>query len=416
MAARSPRVLSCFSGVGGLDLAFRCVVPDARVVCYVEREVPAVAILAARMADGLLDPAPVWSDVRTVPGVVRAEWVVGGFPCQDLSSAGKGAGLGGERSGLFYAMLDAADRCGAGWLFMENVRAILTAAGASDDEDGGEVDDDPDAVRAVAAVLGELADRGWDAEWTCVRASDVGAPHGRDRWFGLAWRVGDSAGERRDGGAQNGRGQPAEVSRAGHQDVADRSGDGRERVWGARAGRSRLEDDGAGLADADLARREGRCMRGTGCPDECDPGASGGQVAHPLRDGLPRLEERDLDATGRLDAPRGNDAYRRRIDLPLFPPGQGEWTDAGGGRLVPLDRDAARWVEVLEARPDLAPAVEPAVCGVADGVAGRIDRLRACGNGVVVVQGALALVELLRRAAMNDDDTLAAAGGEATRG
>ncbi len=342
MAARSPRVLSCFSGVGGLDLAFRFVVPRARVVCYVERDLPAARVLAARMADGSLDPAPIWSDVRTVPDVVRAEWVVGGFPCQDLSAAGRRDGLGGARSGLFYALLDAADRCGARFLFLENVRGILTADGVACEVDADGVGDEPDAVRAIASVSWALADRGFDAEWVCIRASDVGAPHGRDRWFCVAWR--------------------------GMADAV-RGGRGEDRSRARRA----EEPDDAGQR-----------------PDVAD--ADG--------DGLLGLEECNLQQSAWIEGEYRPDHDRRGADLPIFPPGPGTWADAGGGRLVPLDRDAARWIAVLEARPDLAPAIEPGVRGVADWMAARVDRLRACGNGVVVVQGAVALVALLRRAGL----------------
>lgn len=406
MASRPARVLSCFSGVGSLDLAHRLVFPDARVVCYIEREIPAVAGLAARMADGSLHPAPVWSDVRTVPDVVRAEWVVGGFPCQDLSSAGKRGGIGGARSGLFYAMLDAAERCGARYLFLENVRGILSADGVDGEVDADGMGDGADAVRAIASVSWALADGGFDAEWVCLRASAVGAPHGRDRWFCLAWRVADASsarhGEPEVGGADRGdardwprRGEPER----GCPEVADPEGeDGRGelqegRAWRGRAGSTR---DGANMADPRVPGRQGRERERhalDGSTPECR-----GALADPERDGLHRIAERDIDEAQGLGASRRDDADRRGADLPLFPPGPGEWADGGGGRMLPLDRDAARWVEVLAERPDLAPAVEPGVRGVAHGVADRVVRLRGAGNGVVVLQGAVALRLLCRRA------------------
>lgn len=425
VAAR-PRVLSCFSGVAGLDLAFRCVVPDARTVCYVEREVPAVAVLAARMADGSIDAAPVWSDVRTVPAVVQADWCIGGFPCQDISGAGKREGINGARSGLWFAMLDAAHRAGCRYLFVENVRRLV--------------------LDGVDAVLGSLADRGWDAEWLCVRAADVGAPHGRDRWFGLAWRLDDAergererelasgrrsrrrgaASRRSDGVAHAeghlGRGELAESgARFGW---AGPSGDGGS-VADAVGGRSR-DERGVGveagrepraggevLADAPSRRERERLGVGATSGDGSEPGLEGhGEVvANPDRGGRVELCERD-EREGRAGAEREGGSIQRDLlgdaggrhahvaQDGIFPPGPGSWADAGGGRFVPLDRDAARWVALLGERPDLAPAVEPAVRGEAHGLARRVDRLRACGNGVVVVQGALALVELLRRAGL----------------
>ena len=137
-----------------------------------------------------MDAAPVWSDLLTFDA---ASWrgavdcVVAGFPCQDLSLAGRRARLDGKRSGLFFAIADIADACGARFMFLENVAGIASATASVVDEAEGELDE-----RAAARVLGELADRGWHAEWLTLRASDVGASHQRERWFCWAWRsVGD---------------------------------------------------------------------------------------------------------------------------------------------------------------------------------------------------------------------------------
>ena len=165
--------ISLFAGAGGLDLAVRLVAPEARCCGYVEIEVPAVGILAARMEDGSLDAAPVWSDIRTFPtGLYRGRvaGAVFGFPCTDLSVAGKQAGLeGGTRSGLFYEAMRVVREVGCEWVFLENVPPVL-------------------AFPAGHAVLRELAESGFDAEWVSVRAADVGAPHRRERVFILGNR------------------------------------------------------------------------------------------------------------------------------------------------------------------------------------------------------------------------------------
>ena len=148
-----------------------------RTVCYVEREAAAAAQLATLMEAGALDQAPVWSDMLTFDGAAWrgcVDLVVAGFPCQDLSVAGRRAGLGGKRSGLFFRVLDIADDCGADELVLENVAGIASATASVVDEAEGALEE-----RAVARVLGELADRGWDAEWLPLSASDVGASHGR---------------------------------------------------------------------------------------------------------------------------------------------------------------------------------------------------------------------------------------------
>ncbi len=98
--------------------------------------------------------------------------VTGGFPCQDLSIAGKGAGLGGSRSGLWWQMLRIVRLARPRWVVVENVAALLG--------------------RGLGAVVGPLAESGYRVEWDCIPASAVGAPHQRDR----VWIVGHLASER----------------------------------------------------------------------------------------------------------------------------------------------------------------------------------------------------------------------------
>lgn len=157
-----------------------------RTVCYLEREAYAAAVLAARMEEGSLDGAPIWPDLLTFDGAAwrgAVDCIAAGFPCQDLSLAGRRAGLDGARSGLFFNICDIADACGARFLFLENVAGIASATATVVDEAEGTLEE-----RAAARVLGELADRGWNSEWLTLSASDVGASHGRARWFCWAWR------------------------------------------------------------------------------------------------------------------------------------------------------------------------------------------------------------------------------------
>lgn len=197
-----------------------------RTVCYLEREAYAAAVLAARMEEGSLDGAPIWPDLLTFDGAAwrgAVDCIAAGFPCQDLSLAGRRAGLDGARSGLFFNILDIADDCGAQCLFLENVAGIASATATVVDEAEGPLEE-----RAAARVLGELADRGWNAEWLTLSASDVGASHGRERWFCWAWRVGYTGlqhqhlQQRQDG---------AEHPGAGFKLAHPASGDRRQQPW-----------------------------------------------------------------------------------------------------------------------------------------------------------------------------------------
>lgn len=200
------RILSLFSGAGMLDRGIHGALQrlgfSPRTVLYCECDPGAQRILSARCEDQRLHDAPVWPDVRTLPGHRlrgRIDAVVGGFPCQDISFAGAGAGVGqGTRSGLFFDLLRTATDCGASLIFLENVAAIDSAAShvpPSEEEDpyrneGAEIEE-----RIAAMVIGAMADAGFHAAWVPLSASDVGAPHGRARWWCIGWRVANPPGQ-----------------------------------------------------------------------------------------------------------------------------------------------------------------------------------------------------------------------------
>jgi len=192
------RIGSLFSGAGGLDLAVEEVF-GGRTVWHCEVDPAASTVLAHR-----------WPGVPNLGDVTDIDWstvepvdvLCGGFPCQDLSCAGKRAGLAaGTRSGLWAEYARAVDILRPGWVVIENVRGILSVAAnrtvESDEAGVGDGSGGP-VLRALGAVLGDLADLGYDAQWVTVAASSVGAPHRRERVFILAspadaaqqsWRV-----------------------------------------------------------------------------------------------------------------------------------------------------------------------------------------------------------------------------------
>jgi DNA (cytosine-5)-methyltransferase 1 len=181
------RIGSLFSGYGGLDIAVSNVL-DATVAWHCEWDDAPSQILEKRYPG-----VPNYRDVTQVDftKVEKVDVLTGGFPCQDLSLAGKRAGLkNGTRSGLWSEFARAIDEIRPRMVVIENVRGLLSASADNGMEPcswcvGDESGEPP--LRALGAVLGDLADLGFDAEWTGVRASDAGAPHNRFRVFIIAY-------------------------------------------------------------------------------------------------------------------------------------------------------------------------------------------------------------------------------------
>ena len=117
--------LDLFSGIGGISLAL---IPWVEAAAYCERDRYAQSVLLQRMWNGELPVSPIWDDVRTLQAAhfngMAIDIIYGGFPCQDISSAGAGAGLEGERSGLFFEIVRLARELQPRFVFLENVPAI----------------------------------------------------------------------------------------------------------------------------------------------------------------------------------------------------------------------------------------------------------------------------------------------------
>jgi len=158
--------LDLFSGIGGIGFALRDYV---RTIAYCENDRYAQGVLLSRMQSGDIDKAPIWDDVRTLNKKLLPEIdiIFGGFPCQDISVAGLGKGLEGERSGLFFEIIRLAKEIRPSFVFLENVPAIRT--------------------KGLEKVIEAFTEIRYDCRWTCISASDVGANHKRERWFLLAY-------------------------------------------------------------------------------------------------------------------------------------------------------------------------------------------------------------------------------------
>lgn len=177
------KIGSLFSGYGGLDLAVSKMT-GATVAWHCEWEEAPSKILEAHFPN-----IPNYKDVSKVDWskVEPVDILTGGFPCQDLSLAGKRAGMkDGNRSGLWSEFYKAIEIIQPKLVVIENVRGLLSAKANSGMEYPTEIMDQTRGkplLRALGAVLGDLADIGYDAKWTSVRASDAGAPHQRFRVF-----------------------------------------------------------------------------------------------------------------------------------------------------------------------------------------------------------------------------------------
>jgi site-specific DNA-cytosine methylase len=165
---RSMNELALFAGCGGGILAGHLL--GWRTVAAVEIEDYPRRVLLQRQADGLLPRFPIWDDICTFDGKPwrgKVQVVSGGFPCQDISAAGKGAGLDGERSGLWGEMARIICEVRPDYAFIEN-SPMLT-------------------IRGLDRVLCDLAEMGFDAKWGVLGADDVGAKHKRDRIWIVAY-------------------------------------------------------------------------------------------------------------------------------------------------------------------------------------------------------------------------------------
>lgn len=158
--------LDLFSGIGGITVALS---EWVKPVAYCEIDRYAQAVLLSRMETGDISTAPIWDDITTLKGSMLPDIdiIYGGFPCQDISIAGTGAGLGGKRSGLFFEIARLIDEIRPRFVFLENVPAIT--------------------FRGLDAVCSEITKLGYGSRWCTISAKSIGASHKRERWFYLAY-------------------------------------------------------------------------------------------------------------------------------------------------------------------------------------------------------------------------------------
>ena len=178
------QILDLFSGIGGFSLGLEKT-GGFKTVAFCEVNEKARMVLAKHWPD-----TPIYNDVKEITNErLKAEGIVpdvitGGFPCQDISVAGKGEGLSGERSGLWFEFARIIREVGPRWVIIENVSILRS--------------------RGLLTILQNLSEIGYDAEWHCITASYVGAPHQRDRIWILGYPHGQQVNPVLDGSRSQG--------------------------------------------------------------------------------------------------------------------------------------------------------------------------------------------------------------------
>jgi DNA (cytosine-5)-methyltransferase 1 len=327
------KVLDLFSGIGGFSLGLERAGMETVAFCEIS---PVCRHLLAHHWPNV----PCFDDVTTLTGeqVGPVDVICGGFPCQDISFAGKGAGLAGERSGLWREYARLVRELRPAFVIVENVAALLG--------------------RGLGDVLGDLASLGYDAWWDCIPASAVGAPHRRDR----LWIVAYARGQQHEGfGDALRREIAAELSRAAAEQGVCAGHGGEAFALDPHADGLRPYRSGMHVVGSPELRDE---QVGDAKPLGFDVADADCKLRHRRRSGAEqnrRDQSPDRCHVGHADC----------AGLPIagIPGGQSEAT---GGVEARGAADRAGWW-----------AAEPDVGRVAHGVPARVDRLHGLGNAVV---------------------------------
>ncbi|NBW21186.1 MAG: DNA cytosine methyltransferase [Caulobacteraceae bacterium] len=358
------RIGSLFSGIGGLELGVEHAT-GGHVVWQVEKEPFCRAVLAKHWPHAVRhdDVCAVGSELAAV------DVVCGGFPCQDVSVAGKRAGFGGERSSLWREYRRVVALLRPRFVFVENVPGLVSSRGGWD----------------FAEVLGDLASLGYDARWDRFRAADVGAPHRRERVFLLAYAASEREREPTD--------ETFAVATARRTRDESRVGGELANPAGIRcgmpqyAGGQREESRGdAGTMDNTNARRWGESATGEvrSGEDAAVGDGVGVDLVNPNRECGEERDVRAVAVEAEVARASGRDGRNARC---LAQPRMGRRADGVSARL-----DAHRW----PAGPG-EPQHKREAPRVTSSVKDRAARLRALGNAVVPQVAAFAWQTLYAR-------------------
>ena len=372
MVKNTENVISLYSGGGGLDIGFRLAVPNARTVCYVEREISSVSVLVNGIEKGILDDAPIWTNSTTFDGspwIGKVDWIIGGFPCQPWSVAGKREGKEDERW-LWDDIKQIAMSVQPTGFFLENVSGLITGHG-------------------IDSILGDLSEMGFDAQWGSVKAGEIGAPHRRERVFILAARRGtdcrfnDILGNTESYGHEHSKGTD-------RRDKCESLNGNKVRNISSSTDNSELDD-----------------TKHDGCNATKEQGSDGQTVSGSKKRENAAIESKGTDNTrvtlANTYGKRSEISVQRKQSILKQP--RNSKSKKNSIEIFPPAPNSEEWESILREHPRLSPALEkssfePDVRGMVNGMAPglhRADRLRILGNGVVPIQAAYALTVLAKR-------------------
>ncbi len=359
--------LDLFTGIGGLTIALR---EWVRPIVYCENDRYAQAVLLSKMETGELPYAPIWDDIRGLGGSLLPkddiDIIYGGFPCQDISTAGNGEGLEGERSGLFFEVTRLAREIRPRFVFLENVPAIT--------------------VRGLDRVCLEFTSMGYDSRWTHLSASSVGANHQRDRWWFLAYSNGNGVRLQ-----SNGLTECEEKTRA----IDDSQGERRGLV--GNADRKWNESQSRCLEQKSSERKQKSSSR----PNNTSEAVANTSIERFGKERQLRCEQPEKRIGRRsktMANPEGIGSEPRRVSIRseekhTKPKLRSEISDSNGIRLEEQRSEKRR---PTGAATDASWwAVEPDVGRVVNGLPNRVDRIRGLGNAVVPLQAKEAFKKLM---------------------
>lgn len=238
--------VSLCAGYGGIDLGLKRAIPSLRTVAFSEIEAFACANLVAKMEAGHLDPAPVWTDLKTFPWAGfrdRVDILSGGYPCQPFSSAGKRLGESDPRH-LWPFIADGIARMRPGLCFFENVEGHITLG--------------------LRNVLHDLGGLGYRTTWGVFSAAEVGAPHQRKRVFILAVARGIGGAAGLSGSHTREEGEPGVADDGGAQDIWPSCPGQPQHEWEPARAVPRTQSELGGRADGAANRVDRLRLAGNG--------------------------------------------------------------------------------------------------------------------------------------------------------